>query len=74
MERDIQIGKERFLLLEQETYKPGDWPPPEGYLAKSEWANIQIKAGIRQGQCPSCKKWFWPKENHSTADCMRPTP
>jgi len=46
-------------ILEQDTYKPGD-PPPEGYLAWHEWAEVQRKAGIKQVQCGRCGLWKTP--------------
>lgn len=47
-------------LLAGRDYKPGD-PPPDGYLAWHEWAEVQHKAGLRQRQC-LCGKWVFPQE------------
>ena len=27
-----------------------------------EWAESQIKKGIKQTKCPKCKRWFFPSE------------
>ena len=43
-------------------YKPGDPAPHGGYLAMHEWAEVQIKAGLKQEQCGRCSKWFFPQE------------
>lgn len=48
-------------LLMQDKYKPGDLPP-DGYLAWHEWAEVQVKAGIKQVQCGSCGLWKTPQE------------
>jgi hypothetical protein len=48
-------------ILDQDTYKPGD-PPPEGYLAWHEWAEVQRKAGIKQVPCGRCGLWKTPQE------------
>lgn len=48
-------------ILEGEDYKPGD-PAPIGYLEWHEWADVQIKAGLKQQQCGKCSKWFFPQE------------
>jgi len=42
-------------------YKPGDLPP-EGYLAWHEWAEVQLKAGIKQVECGKCGAWKTPQE------------
>lgn len=42
-------------------YKPGDLPP-EGYLQWHEWAEVQLKAGIKQTECPTCCLWRTPQE------------
>jgi hypothetical protein len=42
-------------------YKPGDLPP-EGYLQWHAWADVQLKAGIKQVECPTCAKWQTPQE------------
>jgi hypothetical protein len=48
-----------FLVHEQ--YKAGD-PAPIGYLQQSEWAEVQLKAGLRQRECGRCGKWKFPQE------------
>ena len=42
-------------------FKKGD-PSPSGFLAKMEWAEIQLKHGLRQEICGSCGKWYFPQE------------
>ena len=41
-------------------YKPGD-PPPDGYLDRQEWAEVQMAAGLKPAQCCWCCKWFFPQ-------------
>lgn len=50
--------------------------PPDGYIAKSEWAEAQIKGGLKQSQCPVCKLWFFPQEaiNHTPIKCKKRNP
>jgi len=48
-------------LLVGGTYMPGDLPP-EGYLQKHEWADVQLKSGLRQKECGKCSKWKFPQE------------
>lgn len=38
---------------------------PPGYREWWEWAQKQYAKGERQQQCPLCKKWCFPSENHS---------
>lgn len=52
-----------FCLLMEPCYKASD-PPPIGYVEKSEWAAVQLKAGNRQSPCATCHKWFFPVEKH----------
>ncbi len=42
-------------------FKPGD-PCPDGYIARSEWAEVQMKAGLRQVVCGMCSRWQFPQE------------
>lgn len=49
-------------------FKAGD-PRPEGYLEVHAWAEIQIKAGINQTECPRCKRWHFPQEHHDINAC-----
>jgi hypothetical protein len=44
-------------------YKPGD-PPPEGYMEWFAWADVQLKAGLKQTPCRKCRLWFFPNETH----------
>ena len=45
-------------------FKPGD-PAPSGYNEWHEWAKVQCKAGLRQSQCPTCNRWYFPQEKHN---------
>lgn len=49
------------ILLIADDFKPGD-PPPSGYLAWHEWADVQHKAGLRQKECCVCCRWKYPQE------------
>jgi hypothetical protein len=49
-----------MFLTMQKNYKPGD-PPPVGYLAWHEWAEVQYKAGLRQVACSQCGLWRFPQ-------------
>jgi hypothetical protein len=49
-------------------FKLGD-PPPAGYLAWSEWAEVQMKAGLKQRRCWKCGLWRFPQET-----CCGPEP
>jgi hypothetical protein len=42
-------------------YKPGDMPPT-GYIARQEWADVQMKAGLKQVPCNHCGKWLFPQQ------------
>jgi NMD protein affecting ribosome stability and mRNA decay len=42
-------------------FRPGD-PEPEGYIDRQEWARVQMKAGLRQTQCPDCSRWKFPQQ------------
>lgn len=42
-------------------FQPGD-PPPTGYIEWHEWARVQLRAGIRQKRCLTCKLWKFPNE------------
>lgn len=42
-------------------YKPGD-PQPNGYLDRQDWAEVQMKAGLRQRPCAKCSKWCFPQQ------------
>jgi hypothetical protein len=41
-------------------YKAGSLPP-SGYVARHEWAWVQIRAGLRQVKCPD-GLWRFPQE------------
>lgn len=55
------MSRRRIYLDVTPTFKPGD-PPPEGYLAWHEWAEVQRKAGIQQRACGICLLWNTPQE------------
>lgn len=57
-------------ILSSEGYKPGD-PHPEGYLAEVEWADVQLKAGLRQRVCGRCGKWKFPQELSDLIDISK---
>ena len=42
-------------------FKAGD-PRPDGYIARSEWAEAQIAAGVKAKHCKSCGRWRFPQE------------
>jgi Zn finger protein HypA/HybF involved in hydrogenase expression len=39
-----------------------------GYVAALEAAKQRIAKNQKQGQCPKCKRWFWP-EQHDFKAC-----
>jgi hypothetical protein len=41
--------------------------PPDGYIAKQEWAHAQLRGGLKQRQCKVCKLWKFPQETCSHA-------
>ena len=49
------------LSTEPLPYKVGD-PPPAGYIARYEWAQVQLRGGLRQSKCPHCLRWRFPQE------------
>jgi uncharacterized OB-fold protein len=51
----------RAWIHSTDVFKPWD-PPPEGYIARSEWAGVQYRAGLRQRQCPKCGLWRFPQQ------------
>jgi len=53
------------------TFKPGD-PAPEGYNQWHVWAELQVKAGLRQKRCPQCLRFYFPHEEHECSQL--PTP
>lgn len=42
-------------------FKVGD-PCPDGYIARQEWAEVHLKAGLKQEQCGRCSLWFFPHQ------------
>ena len=56
---DIFLGNGAILTLAKE-FKVGDMPP-DGYLDREEWWNIQKKGGLIQVQC-GCGKYCFPQE------------
>lgn len=42
-------------------FKIGD-PKPQGYIARQEWAELHLKAGLKQETCCFCGLWFFPHE------------
>ena len=45
-------------------FKPGD-PMPDGYIARQDWAQAHIDAGLRQKPCGNCGLWKFPHEMSS---------
>lgn len=48
-------------FLVQPAFEVGS-QPPEGYLARIEWAAVQDKGGLRQHRCQECSKFRFPQE------------
>lgn len=44
------------------TFKAGD-PAPDGYLDRHEWAQVQLRAGLRQSRCRKCMLWLFPQQH-----------
>src|SRR5580658_4318255 len=44
-------------------FKVGD-PCPDGYIARQEWAQVHLDAGLKQEQCGYCLLWKFPHELH----------
>lgn len=42
-------------------FKVGD-QMPEGYIARQEWAQVHMDAGLKQESCCSCGLWFFPHQ------------
>jgi len=61
----------KVYILTQQEYKPGDMPP-DGYLAWTEWAEVQRKAGIEQVMCGRCLLWKTPQELSDIVDKSYP--
>lgn len=43
-------------------------PPPSGYLAWHEWAEVQAAAGLEQSRCEVCGRWQFPQELSRSVD------
>lgn len=41
-------------------FKPGD-PEPVGYIDWYEWADVQIKAGLKTKTCAICRRFYFPQ-------------
>lgn len=63
----------------QGMYEVGSMPP-DGYIAWDNWAEAQVKGGLKQIQCEGCKLYLFPQEielhkchpaNHSPIPCPR---
>lgn len=55
------MKKRPFYIDIVDTFKPGD-PPPEDYVGWDEWAQVQLKGGIRQERRPCCGLLKFPNE------------
>jgi len=63
----------KVCILTQQEYKPGDQPPEgKGYLAWTEWAEVQRNAGIEQVMCCRCLLWKTPQELSDIVDKLYP--
>lgn len=51
-------------------FKVGD-PCPDGYIARQEWAAVQMKAGLKQEQCGSCNRWKFPFEMSDRVESLK---
>ncbi len=51
-------------LLNPGPFKPGD-PMPDGYMARAEWARVQMRAGYRQTYCKRCERWEFQQQKHT---------
>jgi hypothetical protein len=61
-------------LLDAGHYKPGDLPPASGlYNQRSEWARVQVGAGLKQVRCGRCSRYQFPQELSDVVDVSRPT-
>ena len=48
-------------ILISETYEVGSMPP-SGYVAWYDWAEAQIRGGLKQKKCDKCGKFLFPQE------------
>lgn len=58
---DIFLGRLGILTVSGGPYKPGD-PRPTGYLDAAQWADAQLKAGLKEQRCGLCGLWKFPQE------------
>jgi hypothetical protein len=60
----IRFGSGYAYLTAHPNFKPGDLPPQDAsdYLGRSEWGEIQHKAGLRPVECGKCGRWAYPQE------------
>lgn len=42
-------------------YRPRD-PQPDGYVDRADWAQVQLRAGLRQRRCVACKRLGFPQQ------------
>lgn len=57
-------------MTDDAMFKPGD-PPPVGYVDWHEWAQAQMRAGLRARQCRHCKLYHFPQEQHDCIAALR---
>ena len=55
---DIRYGN--AILTVCGKFNVGDMPP-NGYIDREEWWNVQKKGGLKQVEC-CCGKWCFPQE------------
>lgn len=60
----IKDGKVIGSISITNEYKPGDQPPND-YIDHQEWANVQMKAGLKQQRCSQCSLYCFPQEIYS---------
>lgn len=54
-------------------FKAGDQPPKgNGYIEMEEWAEAQMKAGLKQKMCSHCSRWKFPQQIESLATVLMP--
>jgi hypothetical protein len=54
-------SKQAIHLAFTRTFQPGD-PQPDGYIHRQDWAQVQLKAGLKQVQCVECERWKFPQQ------------
>jgi hypothetical protein len=60
MSSEANLSKDHRVLL-MEVWPKGS-KPPQGYLARHDWAEAQIAHGLIQKQCQQCKLWSFPQD------------